>query len=360
MADCYRRPLAPEWARSVPAMNKASLFTAFVDPGVPEWVHLMPAGTFRAKDGRGPFSLKNPGGVIAASMAGGKLPLDENHSTELAPNLGQPSPAHGWIVGMEVRDDGIWGRVEWNASGQTLMTNTSYSGISPVFHHDKAGTVLRITSAALTNNPALGDLKSLNTLENPMDLAPYRRALGLADDADETAILAAVTANTTAATVQGVRMTALATAAGLKADLAPDVVFAALQARVAGGGDVGTLMATTARLEAELMTLRADTGKVAATSMVDRMIRAGKPINALREIYIVRATADLAGIEAELKLLPSINGAGVARMAGEGGEGNSDADLTGVEKEVAARMGLDPMKLLEARKARSAGNGGAA
>ena len=67
--------------------------------GVPEWVHLVPAGTFSGTDGRGPYRLDDPAAVIAASMAAGKLALDENHSTDLAGPNGQPAPARGWVVG---------------------------------------------------------------------------------------------------------------------------------------------------------------------------------------------------------------------------------------------------------------------
>ncbi|WP_459987377.1 phage protease [Komagataeibacter kakiaceti] len=46
---------------------------------------------------------------------------------------------HGWITELQARDDGIWGRVEWNASGHSAMDNKSYRGVSPVFDHDAQG-----------------------------------------------------------------------------------------------------------------------------------------------------------------------------------------------------------------------------
>ncbi len=76
-----------------------TLHTA-LDAGVPEWVQLVPAGTFKGADGRGPYTLTNAAAVIAASMAGpnARLPVDENHSTDIAAPKGEPSPARGWIV----------------------------------------------------------------------------------------------------------------------------------------------------------------------------------------------------------------------------------------------------------------------
>lgn len=49
--------------------------------------------------------------TIRASMAAGKLPVDECHATDKAAPDGRQAPARGWIVQMEVRADGLWGRV---------------------------------------------------------------------------------------------------------------------------------------------------------------------------------------------------------------------------------------------------------
>ncbi len=125
-------------------------------PGeAPEWIQLLPAGTFRGVDGRGPYRVAAPQAVIEASLSAGKLPIDENHATEHAAKTGAASPARGWIVGMEARPDGVWGRVEWNPTGVQLMAVKAYRGISPVFYHLPNGNVLRIASAALTNKPNL-------------------------------------------------------------------------------------------------------------------------------------------------------------------------------------------------------------
>jgi hypothetical protein len=130
---------------------------------VPEWVHLLPAGKFSGADGRGPYTAHDPAVIIAASMAAGRLPVDENHATDLAAPKGGPSPARGWIVEMQVRPDGIWGRVEWTEIGRSMLAARAYRFISPVLLNDKNGTVLRILRAALTNVPNLLQLKSLNS-----------------------------------------------------------------------------------------------------------------------------------------------------------------------------------------------------
>jgi len=130
---------------------------------VPEWVHLLPPGKFSGADGRGPYTVPNPAGLIAASMVGGMLPIDENHATDLAAPKGEPSPARGWIVEMQQRPDGIWARVAWTQAGQALMADKAYGHISPVFTHGKDGVVTQILRAALTNTPNLAQLTALNT-----------------------------------------------------------------------------------------------------------------------------------------------------------------------------------------------------
>ncbi len=91
--------------------------------GVPEWVHLLPAGVVRTVDGRGPYHCTSLQSV--ADLLGGKrLPIDENHATDKGGKaLGMPAPARGWIVALEARDDGLWGQVEWTGEGRKLMAS---------------------------------------------------------------------------------------------------------------------------------------------------------------------------------------------------------------------------------------------
>jgi phage I-like protein len=290
------------------------------DGTAPDWVRLMPAGTFRAKDGRGPWTLADAAGVIARSMANGPLVLDENHATDLAAKNGQPAPAQGWITELQARADGIWGRVEWTSAGQQLLAARSYRGLSPTFAADKAGRVLAILRAALTNDPALPELLQLHNQGPSMDLTQLREALGLAADADETAILAAVTANRTAAQQAAASATSL-------------------QARVdAMAGQIVTL--TTQVAQAETASRRA-----AATALVDAAIKAGKPVNALRDHYIERAMADPEAVGREFEVMVSLHAGGATPPKPAQGADGLDA----TEREVIALMGLDEAKFKETK-----------
>lgn len=138
---------------------------------IPEWVHLLPAGQVRTVDGRGPYTVSDMTALCAASMAGGKLALDENHSTDKAAPLGLSAPARGWIVALQARPNGIWGKVEWTPEGRQLVPG--YRGISPVIRHDKSsGRIDAILRASLTNTPNLSGLVALHS-QAPQDVRKW-------------------------------------------------------------------------------------------------------------------------------------------------------------------------------------------
>jgi phage I-like protein len=343
----------------------ASLHTALPGsaPGVaPEWVHLIPAGTFSGRDGRGPYHLRDPQAVIRASMAqahvDGQLPIDENHATDFAATTGQESPARGWIAELQSREDGIWGRVEWTPVGQQLMAERAYRGFSPVFQHDKAGNVRAILRAALTNMPNLPALRTLHTQGTNMDLVTQlRAALGLPETADEATILTTVTANAASVTTHAQQLTQIATVVGVAQPGAatPDGIVTALQTRLATSVSAETV--TT--LQTQLNEMRATTAKEKAVAFVDSAIKAGKPINALRDHYIARHTQDAASVETEINGMVSINAGGIVQHARKpSGEPDGD-ELTEVEKQTCQRMGIDPKKFAEHKKTRAANEGSA-
>lgn len=343
----------------------------------PEWVHLTPAGTFRGIDGRGPFTLENADDVIRASMSAGKFPLDENHSIDLAAPEGRPAPARGWIIAMEARADGLWGRVEWTATGKRLVEDGDYRGISPVLMSTKAGKLLRILRASLVNDPNL-TLTTLHHRENDMDfLAKLRQALGLKDDAAEDTVLTTVTSHAALAAAQVKPVARIAEAAGLKPEASADDVVTHLQAKLPAGAKVdaikvalkaagldfdaataeqitahfktsGTgdaeLRQTVISLQSQLTTLQVDTAKEKATTFVDAAIAAGKPIKPLRDHYITRHQKDAAGVETEINALVSIH-SGTVKPPKSAEPGALDAD----EQAVVSLMGLDPKKFAETR-----------
>lgn len=178
---------------------------AFADgDGAPEWINLLPDGPVRTIDGRGPYTVASMAALIAASLPeGGKLVLDENHATDKGMALGLPAPAQGWIVALEAREDGLWGKVDWTGPGRQLMADKAYSGVSPVIAHTKDGRIMRLLRASLTNTPNLQGLVSLHSEGSTMDWrAKLIELLGLDSSADDAAIDAALTARMTAMAMQ--------------------------------------------------------------------------------------------------------------------------------------------------------------
>ena len=148
--------------------SHSTALPASPDGKAPEWVHLLPSGTFAGRDGRGPWSC-DPATVIARTKqycGSLSIPVDYDHQIERAAENGQPAPASGWITDLEAREDGIWGRAEWTAKGRQHLEAREYRYISPVFFHDKKnGAILALESAALTNVPNLAGLKALAASE---------------------------------------------------------------------------------------------------------------------------------------------------------------------------------------------------
>lgn len=161
-----------------------------------QWIHLLPAGTIRTRDDRGPYRLTDPDAVINASRqhAGTRqMPIDYDHAIDLAAPRGQAAPAAGWVNAMQSRADGIWGRVDWTPRAAKQLADREYRYLSPVISHDAAGNVLGILRASLTNTPNLEQLRALSSMETNMDKLPELRAkLGLPADATIDDILAKI------------------------------------------------------------------------------------------------------------------------------------------------------------------------
>lgn len=324
------------------------------DRAVPQRLRVIPAGEFRSVDGRGPWRVDNAAEVIAASLARmARLPIDENHSTQIAAQAGGAGPARGWITKLAAEADGIWADVEWTEAGRALLADGAYAYISPVMAHTKDGRVLSLRSVALTNQPAVPELSLLTATDedDDVDLKALRAALGLADTADEAAILAAATdaraGATAGATDHQAALTRIAAAAGLAAATGADELVVALTARVAAG-DPAELARRVVVLETQLTANTAAQSRREAEALVDGAIRGGKPISALRDHFVSRCCAgQMEAVTAELAALPSINAGGIIKAPEGDGQVTS---LTAQEKDVARLTGVSEELMLKAKQ----------
>lgn len=327
-----------------------------VADSAPEWIHLLPAGTFTGVDGRGPYVAGDLQEIITNSIKPGrKLPLDINHSTDKLGTKGHEAPAVGWIIDMEARESGVWGKVEWTEKGRAAVTGREYGYLSPAIMATEKPPhrIAQIARASLTNDPNL-TLTSLHTAHfetgDPEMEEELRLALGLPKDADTAAILAAVTANATDNSTHSATLTRIIEAAGLAKDAGVDAIITTLQSRKAGGDTdkVTELENTVVSLQNARSTLTNDTAKKTAETTIDAAIEGGKIVPALRDRYITRHMKDPADVEAEIKLLPSIHSSTLRNYRPSE---NGDASLSHEDQKIVELMGLDSAAFAATSKA---------
>ncbi len=349
-------------------MSKTALTTALMgaldldadkaaQPRAPAWVHLLPAGAVQTIDRRGPYRVADAERLIATSFAAApRLPIDENHATDLAAPKGQPAPARGWITQMEAREDGIWGKVEWTEAGRQLVEDRAYRGLSPVIAHDKSKTIRAILRASLVNNPNLRGLTALHQQqENAMDWTEYlKELLGLGGDATDDQIREALEKALKGATEEAAQasLAPVAKALGLEDGAGSEDILAALQARIAEGqeddagegeeGEVVTaLQAELAQLTRELNAVRAERARERAEAFIDAEIKRGNPVpRNMRDHYIDRHMADPETVEKELAAMPALTRSGT--MAVPPAMKDGKVALNAAQQEAARLLGIAP------------------
>jgi phage I-like protein len=159
----------------------------------PEWVHLVPAGNFSGRDGRGPYELDADAVLSAFAGWGIDLVVDYDHQTLTAEKKAGPVPAAGWIKKLELREDGVWGQATWTETAAKALAAKEYRYLSPVFAYDPdTGRVVSLSGAGLTNTPNLY-LHAAASQGDPMSKELQERVahkLGLAPTASAEEILA--------------------------------------------------------------------------------------------------------------------------------------------------------------------------
>lgn len=373
----------------------ASVDISITGSDVPEWVHLLPAGEIRTSDGRGPYRVADAGALIAASRDyDDRLPIDENHATDLAAPRGEPAPARGWIVELEERPDGIWGRVEWTAHGQRLIRDRAYRGLSPVIQHQKTGEVTAILRASLVNRPNLRGLTALHSLNslsglptlhaNPLFpvgpsalhascpektmnlLEQLLKALGLPAGTTETQLVERVTslhaqsgevageaAGDAAAVALQSALDPIAAHIGLATGSDAAAVLAGVEqlTRKAGSDDAVTaLQAELVSVTTQLNTLTENTKKEAAQTFIDGAIKLGRVgVKPMRDRYVTMHMADPAGTEELVNAMPVL-GAGGAIVPPTPPARDGEISLQAEQLAVAKMLGIDPKDYAETLK----------
>jgi phage I-like protein len=348
--------------RDATALCQAIGLPAGKDGGAPDWIHLLPAGgVIATADTRGPYTVPNVDAIIGVALqaAGGRLPIDENHSTDLAAPNGWPAPARGWVVALEKRDDGVWGKVEWTDEGARLVSSRAYRSISPVITHDRTNRVTGLLRASLVNKPNLRGLTALHSEQEETDmdfLAKLRSALGLKDDADEAAILSAIGGRkdeTAVQTALQAQLAPIAKAVGLKDDSAADAVLLAIGTLKKADTDVVTALQSELKtVTTQFTALQTEIATGKATTFVDGAIKAGRVgVKPLRDHYIAMHAQDAARVEKEINAMPILgpSGAQITPPAKDG-----EIALNAEQMQASKVLGIAPAEYLKTLQAEQA------
>lgn len=312
-----RRPhTPPPAARSAPPAF-AALRRELVGGAVPTALRLIPAGPFRADDGSDrpadapAWQLSDADArhlVAEMSRRMSARYIDYEHATLHAKSSGAPAPAAGWFDRLEWHPDtGLWAAgIDWTARAASMIADREYRYISPLFTYEPgSGRVLSLLGASLTNDPGLDGLTDLAALAAQTLHPTYQSqehqvhetlkkllaALGLAESADESAALAAVSGLQTNVAALGAQVATLATPDPAK--YVPVGTLAALQAEHAG-------------LQAKLAALSAEAAQSAIAQVIETAKAEGKITPALEGWARDYGTKDLAGLTAYLDKAPAI------------------------------------------------------
>ena len=200
----------------------AALAAAGADKAPPEWITIFPKlGDVACRDGRR-FAVD--GATLTAAFAADAidLPVDISHATDVKAPKGERADAMGWVKALKIEGAALLGRVEWTPEGAQLIAEKKYRYTSPSFWHDADRRATGLRAVSLVNSPALGNQPALAAAqpdqENPMKT--IATALGLREDANETACLAALNDKLQGAIPKGVHEKAVADLAAATAQLA--------------------------------------------------------------------------------------------------------------------------------------------
>lgn len=334
-----------------------------VEGATGNWIMLMPAGVFSGnRTGRGPFDT---GGVAEMTAiiertlqrAGGtEIVVDYDHQTIFAatPGVGGRAIAAGWIKEFSVRDDGLWGRVEWTAAAASHIRAGEYRYLSPTFYAPKeTGKVLLLLSAALTNTPDL-DLTVvaasalLSTETETNDMKSIAKALGLPEDASEADILAALSALQSS----NAEMVAASGAATGEAAIASITTMRASAGKVNPAEFVPIAQVTA--MQASIAELQKTVAADKAETDVSQAIADGKIQPALKDWATDLHKSDIAAFNAFLAKAPVLTMS--QRTATIIPPANGDAALDDADLLVMSQMGLTREGMIASKKAMEARN----
>jgi phage I-like protein len=292
----------------------------------PEWVHLIPAGSFSGRDGRGPYRLDAQAVLDAFSTHGADLPIDYDHQSLAAEEKAGPVPAAGWIKELQAREDGIWARVEWTPRAIELLANKEYRYLSPVFRYRvKDGRVTELTGAGLTHSPNLYLQAAASRKESHVMTLPEKIAAMLGVPADCTEDEAASACQRLLDKIEA------AEAANARQPDPSQYVPIAMHKKVAD----------------QLAVLQADIARRDAEAAVEAAMSARKVSPGMREWALAYASRDLEGFKSFVAAAPEIVSASETKQSAQSAGG---VILTDEDRLAAKLLGMTVEAFAQAKQ----------
>jgi phage I-like protein len=300
--------------------------------GVPEWIHILPLGTVRPNDGRKPFVVGRQllDRIIADRKAlSVDLVVDYVHQTT---QPGLDAPAAGWVRGFEIRETGLWGRVEWTERATERLRKKEYRYLSPSVYLSKGGVVMGLHSVALTNIPAISELTPVvnqQKQEEGMDklLEKLKALFGDKTPEEYAQVVQGMVDEKNRLPKEIVEV--------LKLSATASIVDATRTIRELQNKDGFVSVA-------EFSALKEKLDRMEATGLVDEAMKAGKVSAAQKAWAEDYAATDPEGFKKFVAAAPvvvPVSGAVAGRPSGQ-----ADGALAGESLEVCSQLGLDPEK----------------
>lgn len=171
-------------------------------------VQLAPWGVYRNRNAAGEtvdqIVDETAGRAIVAYFEASEPPeeilVDADHGSETDGS----TEAMAWITALRTDPEtGLWATFKWTDKGADAVSARRFRFVSPAWHVDEGGRPDALSSVALTNKPNIPGKPILNresaggaSADQPKKtkMEELKKALGLAPDADDAAVLAAVQA----------------------------------------------------------------------------------------------------------------------------------------------------------------------
>jgi len=317
---------------------------------LPEWICILPLGTVELVDRREPLEVDLAAlKTVAESFLqrGVDVVVDYEHQSL----QGGRAPAAGWIKELAIREDGLWGRVEWTQQAQEHLRRREYRYFSPVLKlAPETRRPQALMQVALTNVPAI---KGLPPLVARCEAAPRVKLQGLALDEREE---------------EGKVLEKLKVLMGLEAEAAEDAVWSktlevfrdlgatlGLPEKASASqlkGAAAALKAGAERMEetlAELEALKARLAEESAAQTVEEALQAGRITPAQKEWALEYFRQDPEGFKTFAARAPQAVPTGELRRPGEGR--HAQGRLAPEEIAICRALNLAPEEYLKAKAA---------